>query len=285
MQDGFVSEYSQLDSDFTITLHVSQSEKPHQLVPDMVQNPPSSRSYLYQEKVLWLQDTSNGVVMDTKNRTNWLSYTINTSTLAFERVYPLDHWKSFQSLMTQNFMNHKSKFPLPIQYSALYGGHGVEIIKLNYVENYVLGKILVIGQKNIGDRNVPATQVTFKAVVYPHSFHVGPYKSNGDYRPIVRFTERSSEEIDMTERPVRITIDEAHGIINRVPYVWMPEEVPVTLVIYSMLDKDWASSKSPVPTFSVIWKDEGSSFRHMIDFYETNPITTDECGSKTSSRF
>lgn len=157
---------------------------------------------------------------------------------------------------------------------ARYGSHGLELLHVSLVENdervlegpdahnsdlsecfYVIN-----GLKVTGDPNVPAAQLSFTVDVT----HLKDFYSwiVADTRPVIVFSDDGVVDATlMTTRQNNIRAAyRGKGQINRIPDVWDPEWVDLTLVIYR--DPSVANGSS----FSIVWDDIGEAYRHLMDF-------------------
>jgi Cyclin D1 binding domain len=157
---------------------------------------------------------------------------------------------------------------------ARYGSHGLELLHISLVENderVLEGSdslnsdlkelfYVVNGLKVTGDPNVPAAQLSFTVDVT----HTKDFYSwiNADTRPVIVFSEDGVTNVTlMSERQNNIRAAyRGKGQINRVPDLWDPEWVDLTLVIYT--DSSVANGSS----FSIVWDDIGETYRHLMDF-------------------
>lgn len=173
--------------------------------------------------------------------------------------------------------------PPPGTYTGVYGGHGIEILKVELLRaedsgplGCGLGGVRLHGLKVIGDPNVPAGQTSFIVEVddddTTSTWRPGPYDAvrddpcavNGQNpRPIVSYDGQIGVRmIDMEARPVSAVFPRAFGQINKTPGRWDPEWVCVTVVVYDVNEEDpWQAR------FGVIFEDLGLPHRHVIDFY------------------
>ena len=54
------------------------------------------------------------------------------------------------------------------------------------------------------------------------------------------------------------------GQINMVPGIWDPRQVDVDMLVWRDTQDDHGNNK--IASFSILWKDENTAARHMIDF-------------------
>jgi hypothetical protein len=211
--------------------------------------------------------------------------------MMFERaaLSPLDYTPS------PDFKSESLKLaPDPGLYSATYGPHGIEILRLTWetssscdcaVRHRALPHHPAAGidarlphmhaMKLIGDPNVPALKLSF--VFDLGKFHPGRYQSELDDpmleqglvqapRLILVFRNGTLEgELDLRARPVIATFFGARGTINRRPGAWNPEHVLTSVVVYEKDNDDVTRGK--LPAFSVLYHDEDMLWRHLTDFY------------------
>jgi hypothetical protein len=157
-------------------------------------------------------------------------------------------------------------------FTAPYGSHGNELLHISLTENE--GRIsednsdvnddepyyVVDGLKVTGDPNVPAAQLSFTVdVTNSREFYSWIVS---DRRPIIFFSNNGVVDATlMSERQTNIRAAyRGKGQINRLPDVWDPEWVDLTLVIYN----DPTTSNGA--TFSIVWDDIGEPYRHLMDF-------------------
>lgn len=145
-------------------------------------------------------------------------------------------------------------------YAAQYGSHGMELlqISLDIVESDSICRLSAL--KIIGDPNVPSNELSFELdIANPCDIRE---EAGRDDRPLLLFLGpiANSVILSLNMRLPKIAVwFRGRGQINRVPGQWEPEWVGMSLVIYD----------SPLPlngaTMTVIWDDDGCSYRHVID--------------------
>jgi hypothetical protein len=155
-------------------------------------------------------------------------------------------------------------------FTAPYGSHGNELLHISLTENEARISeensdvneepyYVVDGLKVTGDPNVPAAQLSFTVdVTDSREFYSWIVE---DRRPIIFFSNNGVVDATlMSERQSNIRAAyRGKGQINRLPNVWDPEWVDLTLVIYN-------DSSSNGATFSIVWDDIGEPYRHLMDF-------------------
>jgi hypothetical protein len=122
------------------------------------------------------------------------------------------------------------------------------------------GSIQLQGLKITGDPNVPANKLSF-CINLTDRVNVNEIFLEDD-RPVVIFPSTGPIVIDLESRIPHMGIwARGYGQINRNPPIWQPEWVSCAIITYRQPLSENQTQ------FTILWKDEGSFYRHAMDFH------------------